>query len=156
MNTLTKLVASSFLSLGVVMSASAASHRVDAAVNWTKNVGNEGRAYLFGVEHPTKYVPYPFGSHAPSAPATDTQSGWNLPSSWGGQVDAAVNWGKGYTYLFRGTEYVRYDIGANKPASDPKDTSGWNLPSSWGGQVDAAVNWGNGSVYLFSGTEYVR
>ena len=129
--------------------------RIDAAVNWTGNVGNDGKAFLFqGIN----YGRYDLKgtSYDPGYPR-NTQNGWKLPSSWGGKVDAAINWGNGIAYLFRGTEYVKYPLNANKPEGAPRQTQpNWNLPPSWGGRVDAAINWGNGIAYLFFGDEYVR
>ncbi|MEM9547931.1 MAG: DUF922 domain-containing protein [Bacteroidota bacterium] len=133
---------------------SASGQSISAAINWTKNIPKNGTTYFF---HQNEYVRYDTDAFWPSTAPKSTQSGWNLPASWGGKVDAALNWKDNITYLFSGSEYVRYDIGKNRPSTPPKDTeTGWNLPHSWHGKVDAAVNWGKGVTYLFSGKEYVR
>lgn len=74
-------------------------------------------------------------------------------------IDAVVNWGNGKAYFFKGSEYIRYDIAADK--ADP----GYPQPingSTWPGvgniwtSFDAVVNWGNGKAYFFKGSEYIR
>jgi Hemopexin len=96
--------------------------------------------------------------------------GYPLPiaGNWSGlaedgfadRIDAAINWGDGKLFLFRGDRYVRYDI-----AMDQAD-GGYPLPIAgyWSGfqeagfasGVDAAVNWGNGKAYFFQGGQYLR
>jgi hypothetical protein len=81
-------------------------------------------------------------------------------AGFGDNLDAAVNWGNGKAYFFRGDQYVRYDV-----ATDKVD-DGYPLPivQSWAGfgdigfgdNLDAAVNWGNGKAYFFKGDQYLR
>jgi Hemopexin len=91
-----------------------------------------------------------------------------IDEHWGGfdearfssGIDAAVNWGDGKAYFFRGRDYIQYDI-----ASDTVDP-GHPAPiaGNWPGMeeigfadgVDAAVNWGDGKVYFFRSNEYAR
>jgi hypothetical protein len=74
----------------------------------------------------------------------------------GKSLDAAVEWGNGKAYLFKSTQYVRYDIKADRvDPGYPKPISEWTgLP--WTNGIDAAVNWGNGKAYFFKGAQYVR
>ena len=117
---------------------------VDDGVNW----GN-GKAYFFRGD---RYLRYDV--------ATDTvDDGFPLPTagSWAGfaeagfatGIDAAVNWGNGKAYFFRGDEYLRYDI-----AGDAVD-DGYPLPvaGNWPGLAeagvaapDAAVAWSAGPL----------
>ena len=80
----------------------------------------------------------------------------NWPALWTADIDAAVNWGNGKVYFFKGGEYIRYNIKADvSDAGYPSPISG-NWPGLWTDNIDAIVNWGNGKVYFFSGSEYCR
>lgn len=75
-------------------------------------------------------------------------------------IDSALDWGNGKVYFFKGANYLRYDIPANRV-----DT-GYPLAiaDQWTGMRDvgfaadlhASVNWGNGKVYFFKDDLYVR
>lgn len=81
-------------------------------------------------------------------------------AGFGSGLDAALNFGNGKVYFFRGDQYARYDI-----ATDRVD-DGYPLPiagywpglaeAGFGSALDGALSWGNGKVYFFSGTQYVR
>lgn len=90
-----------------------------------------------------------------------TGSAWTLADVWPGLdadfrlgLDAAVNYGNGKAYLFRGDSYVRVDL-----ASNTVETEVRSIADYWPGlaeagfdrDLDAAVNYGNGTVYLFKG-----
>jgi hypothetical protein len=71
-------------------------------------------------------------------------------------VDAATSWNYQYAYFFRGSEYSRYAIKANKvDAGYPKSIK-WHWRELWSDGVDAAVNWGGGKVLFFKGDQYIR
>jgi matrix metalloproteinase-14 (membrane-inserted) len=78
--------------------------------------------------------------------------------TWPDGVDAAVNWGDGKIFFFKGGEYIRYDI--NKGRADfgyPKRIEARNWPGMiWTDGIDDVVNWGNGKAYFFRGYEYIR
>lgn len=128
---------------------------IDAALNW----GN-GKVYFFSGANYWRYDARLDGVDAgyprPISPAwTDTAS-----AHFGSGIDAAVNWGTGKAYLFKGAEYIRHDIaGDTIDPGYPKPIAG-----NWGGvtgtiferDIDAAVNWGNGKVYWFKGDQYGR
>ena len=69
---------------------------------------------------------------------------------------SAVLWSDAKAYFFRGSEYVRYDVAADK-ADEGYPQS---IASGWAGvfdrDIDAAVVWPNGKAYFFRGGEYVR
>ena len=75
-------------------------------------------------------------------------------------LDAAVNYGTGNAYFFKGESYLRYDITAD--AGDPDGAR--SIAEDWpglaevgfGDALDAAANPGNGAVYFFKGDQYVR
>ena len=68
----------------------------------------------------------------------------------------AMVWDDSKVYFFRGSEYVRYDIAADRPDDGyPQPiSSGW--PGVFEEDIDAAVVWPNGKAYFFRGSEYVR
>src|SRR5215813_5624782 len=96
--------------------------------------------------------------------------GYPLPiaGNWSGMsevgfadaFDAAVNWGNGKLFFFRGDRYVRYDIAADRV------DDGYPLPirGNWPGfaecrfadGIDTAMDWGNGKAYFFRGDRYLR
>lgn len=128
---------------------------VDAALNW----GN-GRVYFFSGSQYSRYDTrldrVEAGYPRPIAGAwTDAAT-----SAFDSGIDAAVNWGNGKAYLFKGDEYIRHDI--------PGDTLDPGYPKkigpNWGNVagtifatgIDAAINWGNGKVYWFKDDCYGR
>ncbi|OIJ66572.1 hypothetical protein WN71_017935 [Streptomyces mangrovisoli] len=83
-----------------------------------------------------------------------------LPASFAAGIDAAVNWGDGRAFFFKGSKYVRYDIAQDfvDRTLYPRDIGdGWpDFPAAFRTGVDAAVNWGNGSAYFFKGGSYLN
>jgi hypothetical protein len=59
-------------------------------------------------------------------------------------------------YIFRGNQYLGYDIPSDKVDHTPRTLDSWNgFPKSWD-RIDAAVTWDNGKIYFFKGGKYVR
>lgn len=122
-----------------------------AVVNW----GN-GKAYCF---RGSQYVRF-------DIKAGRTDSGYPKPinsGTWPGLIwiegiDAAVNWGNGKAYFFRGSQYVRYDIASDRvDPGYPQPINSQTWPGLvWTDGIDAAVNWGNGKAYFFKGNQYIR
>ncbi|MFD3996253.1 hemopexin repeat-containing protein [Streptomyces sp. NPDC058548] len=91
------------------------------------------------------------------------EQGWpGLPTGAGGGpdwrtgIDAAVNWGNGKLYLFKGDSYVRYDITADRvDPGYPRPLAGnWTGLSPDG--VDAAAYPGGRFAYFFRGGQFQR
>lgn len=119
------------------------------------DAGN-GKAYLFTG---SQYVRFDIAADRLDAgypKPIDAVSWPGVP--WTDRIDAAVAWGNGKIVLFRGGEYVRFDIASDH--ADPGypkaiDAVTWpGLP--WTTGIDAAVNAGNGKAYLFKDGQYVR
>ncbi len=126
--------------------------RPDASVYW-----GFGKVYFFYVD---EYVRYDIPKDAvepeylpPNAPFKIANS-WNMP--WTDHIDAAVNWGHGKIYFFRGTEYLRYDITLDRMDDDyPKPIEGnWN--GIWPDDLDAVLYQGGAKAYFFKGDEFRR
>jgi len=123
---------------------------IDAAVNW----GN-GKAYFF---RGGEYVRYDIQADRadPGYPKPINSQTW--PGMiWTNGVDAVVNWGNGKAYFFRGGEYIRYDIQADRADPGyPKPINSQTWPGMiWADGIDAAVNWGKGKTFFFKGTQFI-
>ena len=72
------------------------------------------------------------------------------------RIDAALNAGPEYVYLFNGNQYARYQMATNRV------DYGYPQPikKRWAGvtfdRIDGAVAWGNGKAYFFRGNEHIR
>jgi matrix metalloproteinase-14 (membrane-inserted) len=142
------LLAAAFLSSNQLFSSK---KRIDAAVEW----GN-GKVYIF---RGNQYFRYDIKADQVDAgyPKPINQTNWSgVP--WTDGIDAAVNWGNGKVYIFKGNEYVRFDIKADKvDPGYPKPINQTTWPGlPWTNGIDAALNWGNGKVCIFKGDQYVR
>jgi CubicO group peptidase (beta-lactamase class C family) len=59
-------------------------------------------------------------------------------------------------YIFRGSQYLRYDIPTDKIDDAPKPVNSWNgFPEDWD-RIDAALTWDNGKIYFFKDDRYLR
>ncbi len=124
---------------------------IDAVVEW-----DNGKAYFF---KGGQYVRYDIKADRvdPGYPKPINRETWpGVP--WTDGIDAAVNWGNGKAYFFKGSQYVRYDIKADRVDPGypkPINNEAWpGLP--WTDGIDTAVNWRNGKAYFFKDDEYIR
>jgi hypothetical protein len=82
----------------------------------------------------------------------------NWPGLWPDGFDAALNWGDGVYYFFKGDKYKRYVAAApdvKEGAGDEKPIAN-NWPGLWEDGVDAAIHWGKDTYYFFKGDEVMR
>jgi matrix metalloproteinase-14 (membrane-inserted) len=124
---------------------------IDAVVNW----GN-GKAYFF---KGGQYIRYDIKADRadPGYPKNINAETW--PGViWTDGIDAVVNWGNGKAYFFKGGQYIRYDIKADRADPGyPKNINAETWPGViWTDGIDDAVNWGNGKAYFFKGGQYIR
>jgi hypothetical protein len=81
-----------------------------------------------------------------------------LPEELASGVDAALNWGDGKAYLFRGPDYVSVDVASGTVESELRSIGeNWNGTTDHGfdTDLDAAVNDGAGTAYFFKGGDYL-
>lgn len=127
----------------------------DTVVNW----GN-GKLYFF---RGNQYLRYDVAADKADGgyplPITQTWTGFDAAGFVDG-INAAANWGNGKAYFFRGSQYLRYDIAADKVDDGfPLPVAGhWPglAEAGFGDRIDAVVPWGNGKVFFFRGDRYVR
>jgi hypothetical protein len=118
------------------------------------------RIYFFKGDSYFEYDPRPGTDRVVKGPISiDTRFKGLKDSAFAGGIKAAVNWGDGFVYLFRGDEYWKYDALSDR-ADTPKPrkiSDGWpTLPASFQTGIDAAFNSGTGRAYFFKGNEYLR
>ncbi len=79
-----------------------------------------------------------------------------FPANFAAGVNAGVLWTNGKAYYFKGNQYIRYDVAADKvDAGYPKAITGaWT--GLWADNIDAGVVWPNGKAYFFKGSQYIR
>ena len=103
---------------------------IDAAINW----GN-GKAYFF---RSGEYISYDIGSDSVDDGQPQPVAG-NWPgfteAGFADGVDAAINWGNGKAYFFRGDFYVRYSVGVGVDAGYPAPIVG-----NWPGFAEAGFD----------------
>ena len=107
----------------------------------------------------SRYLRYNIATDAVDVGPAQVAENWkNLPQEFQSNLDAAVNWGDGHAYFFKGARYVRYNIAIDRVDVGPVEiAANWrNLPPEFQSSLDAAVNWGNGNAYFFKGSRYVR
>jgi hypothetical protein len=123
---------------------------LDAVLNW-----GDGHAYFF---KGPRYLRYDVDNDLVDVAPVEISANWpKLRNDFQAGVDAAVNWGDGFAYFFKGRLYCRYNIDADVVDVGPTDIfPNWKLPEEMHSGIDAAVNWGDGHAYLFKGARYVR
>ena len=128
---------------------------IDAAINL-----QSGNVYFFQGD---QYVRYNLGQDRVDFGPAAIGAQWPGLAAVGfdSDLDAALNWGDGTAYFFKGDSYVRYRLGGSEGAD-----AGYPLKigAQWPGMaatgfdsdLDGAIAWGDGTVFFFKGDEYVR
>jgi hypothetical protein len=114
-----------------------------------------GKAYFFKGPQYLRYDPVADKTDA-GYPKPIAGNWPGVPASFASGIDAAIAWNNGKAYLFKGANYLRYDIAGDKvDAGYPK-----SIASNWSGlagaKIDAVMRWPNGKAYFFSGSKYFR
>ncbi len=120
--------------------------KIDAATEYS-----QGRTFLF---YKDKYIQWNYDERTILEPMS--LKDWNgVPFD---RIDAAFYWDvTNKVYLFRGTQYVRYDVATNRMDQGyPK-----NIQEMWGGSqmfsnVDAVFRWSGNKIYFFKDNQYLR
>jgi hypothetical protein len=75
---------------------------------------------------------------------------------WPEGIDAGCLWNNGKAYFFRGSEYVRYDVAADRvdPGYPKTIASGW--PGVWPDGIDGVALWPDGTAYFFKGDQHIH
>ncbi len=131
---------------------------VDAAFPWQNSKvyffsGSEYSRYDALLDRVDSGYPKPIAGNWPGVAGTGFEHG----------IDAALNWGNGQVYWFKGSQYVRLSFavgtGWAMDAGYPKQIGGnWPGVAGTGFEhgIDAAINWGNGNRYWFRADQYIR
>ena len=138
---------------------------IDAVAVWPDGGPYEGKAYFFKGDQYTRFD-VAAGRADPGYPRAIAGGGW--PGLFDRDIDAVCVWPRGTpyegkAYFFRGDEYLRYDVAADRADPGyPARIAGGNWPGLFPeGGVDAACAWPEGTpyagkVYFFRGGEYAR
>jgi phospholipase C len=124
----------------------------------------DGKAYLFSANQYVRLKAPPNDRDANAGKYTldgdypaDIWVHWH--QFWASDVDAAVDWTDGKTYIFKGPEYIRFSKDSHMPdLGYPRPILGhWpRLGEAFPHGIDAAVVWSSEKAYFFKGHDYVR
>ncbi len=124
--------------------------------------GSNGKLYFFKGD---QYLRYDWNAQKADAgfpkPIATSWPGLGLFKGGAKDLEAAVNWGNGKSYFFKGDEYIRYDMVADKAdAGYPRRISDsvWGELGAWPIGIDAAVSWPSDAnrAYFFKQGRYIR
>jgi Hemopexin len=117
------------------------------------------RIYFFKDGFCFEYDPRPGTDRVVKGPTPIGSRFKGLNSTFAMGIQAAVNWGDGFVYLFKGDEYWKYDALRDRVDTPTlrKIQEGWpTFPPAFAAGIDAAFNSGEGKAYFFKGNQYLR
>jgi hypothetical protein len=117
------------------------------------------RIYFFKDGLCFEYDPRPGTDRVVKSPTPIGTRFKGLNTSFASGIDAAVNWGDGFIYLFKSDEYWKYDALRDRPETPKprKIAESWKtFPPAFKAGIDAAFNSGEGKAYFFKGDRYLR
>jgi hypothetical protein len=79
-----------------------------------------------------------------------------FPANFAACVDAGVMWNNGKVYYFKDSQYIRYDIAADRVDPGYPASIAGNWRGLWPDGIDAGIVWPNGKAYFFKGSQYMR
>ena len=137
---------------------------IDAVAVWPEGSQFEGKAYFFKGD---QYIRFDIASNCADPGYPQSIGDGNWPGLFEGDIDAVCVWPggtpyEGKAYFFRGDEYIRYDIAADRADPGyPCKIGGGNWPGLFTEDIDAACVWPEGTpyagkIYFFRGGEYLR
>ena len=72
-------------------------------------------------------------------------------------IDAAIKYSNHKTYLFSGSQYIRFDHEKGMDRGYPKPITKWkNWPREFTKGIDAALMHSDGNAYFFKGSQYIK
>lgn len=80
-----------------------------------------------------------------------------LAGDFAADLDAAVNWGDGFAYVFKGDSYLRYQVVADVTNGPFAIADRWHGlgEAGFGRDLDACLPWYDGRAYFFKGDRYL-
>lgn len=124
---------------------------IDACGVWPN-----GKAYFFKGD---SYLRFDIATDRVDQDPRPIRGNWpGWPESWADGIQGAIAVSSQRAYFFRGGEYLRYDIAADRVDQLPRPIAGFwpGWPVAWNDSIDGCVNWGNGLVYFFKGANFIR
>jgi len=129
---------------------SAAGERITPTSIWPN-----GKAYFFRGPEYVRFDPK-LGKVDPGYPQPIAGHWPGFPPEFEKGVDALVVWDSTTAYFFKGSQYLRYDIAADKVLSGYPQPISAHWPGLWTDDIDAGVVSPNGKAYFFKGNQYIR
>jgi Hemopexin len=121
----------------------------------TTSIWPNGKAYLFNGSQYVRYDPTADKAD-PGYPAPIAGNWPGFPAAFQEGVDAEVVWNHQRVYFFKGSQYLVYDIAADRVAAGYPLPIAGHWPGLWTDGIDAGVVWPNGKAYFFRGSKFVR
>jgi hypothetical protein len=120
----------------------------------TTSIWPNGKAYFFRGNQYLRYDPKT-DKVDPGYPRPIAGNWPGFPPEFEAGVDAVVVWNNQKAYFFKGDQYLRYDMVADKVDPGYPVPIAGHWPGLWTYGINAAVVWPNGKAYFFKGSQYI-